>query len=529
MVQPEAPLSKAPRRRPTKKVAALSLALAAVLALGWCDFRGEPARQVTQVQSLRQEALLLAGGGKARILPVQGVEKAGYPPRRPEAQPGDVPLHARALVLQAGDATLALVSMDLLEIPEALSEEIRRAVASLGVDDVVVAATHVHSSVGGYDHNLAARLAATGSFSPDQFRNLVQTAVDAIGQGKGNLRPVTLRGATSLVSGVKSINRSEKGGPVGGQLSLLALDDLVTGAPVATAFTFEAHATTLPRRSPTLDPDFPGRAASIIEEATGATALFFQGAAGDQRAEPLDDGKGSGTGEAKASQTYRAERIAALLADTALSIREYAKSLDASLGMEFHRGTFNLPKAQAPSTVPGALVRPSSRILDAILMDTAQLEILSLGGLTIAFVPGEPTWYAGQNLRRFVSRRMGGVPRERVPLVSLANGYVGYMESGQRRREGVGESKRSLWEADLESRMTEALGKLLPEAPSPGSPAAGKLPALPAPSAFEAARPRTHPDGGEDSPSSVTSEAQGEAPAGSPAPAPQAPSFPRAQ
>ena len=44
--------------------------------------------------------------------------------------------------------------------------------------------------------------------------------------------------------------------------------------------------------------------------------------------------------------------------------------------------------------------------------------------------------------------------------MGLVDGYIGYIETDERRRGGLGESKRALWAPGLEKRLADGLAEL---------------------------------------------------------------------
>lgn len=420
--------------------------LLACLLWGFCGPRSERPRQSEITARVHGKGELSAGAGRTALSLVSSVARAGYPPPRPTAQGQDTPLMARALVLRVGQIAIGLVSLDLLEVSQELSEAIETRARELGVQATLVAATHVHSSLGGCDRNLAAQIAALGQFDRDQEREVIDRAVEALSIAAGNLQPATARWGSRPLSGLNR-NRAEPDGPIDRDLRVLAFDSLPSGARLATIFSFDAHPTLVARRSARLDADFPGRGAALIEARDGGTALFFQGAAGDAGATPPE-----------VESLSKSEAMAARLAEEVAQALEHAATLplsEASLA----RARIALPHAQPPSTVPRLLSRPAAKILEAVLMDRADLTLLRLGPLTLFAVPGEPTFFVGQTLREAFAHA------QNAPLlfIGLAHGYVGYVESAQRRAEGRGESRRALWDADLEARVTEGFELLLNE------------------------------------------------------------------
>src|SRR5690606_16781916 len=69
-------------------------------------------------------------------------------------------------------------------------------------------------------------------------------------------------------------------GPRDPEVHVLRLDRL-DGSPLAAVVHFGCHPITVGPDNDRITPDFPGVVKQIVAEATGATCLFLQGAAGD--------------------------------------------------------------------------------------------------------------------------------------------------------------------------------------------------------------------------------------------------------
>src|SRR5512133_1234044 len=109
------------------------------------------------------------------------------------------PVGARALVLKAPGCRLAVVSADLLLVNDALEALVRARVQDLGLNGLVLAATHTHAGPGGYFRNVVFEHVGTAPFDPD-VRDAVVTAIaDAIRRAVAALGPVELSVARGRV------------------------------------------------------------------------------------------------------------------------------------------------------------------------------------------------------------------------------------------------------------------------------------------------------------------------------------------
>ncbi|HEY3446336.1 MAG TPA: neutral/alkaline non-lysosomal ceramidase N-terminal domain-containing protein, partial [Myxococcales bacterium] len=230
-----------------------------------------------------------AGAAKVELDAALPATVAGYPPPRPTAKTSG-PLSARAVVLAANDQEVGLVSAEVLEIPARVAKAVRARARALGLADAAVAATHTHSSFGGYDRNPVAEIGATGSWEQAREDALTARLVEALEKAHQALAPAQLRAAQVPLPGIL-YNRDRDGAPNDDLLTVLAVDD-AQGKAVARVVVFGSHATVLGRDVKALDGDWPGRTMRGLEADGGGVALLLQGAMGDQSSDPPKDGEG---------------------------------------------------------------------------------------------------------------------------------------------------------------------------------------------------------------------------------------------
>src|SRR5262249_35941555 len=158
-----------------------------------------------------------------------------------------------------------------------LVADIRGAVEELGLSALWVAATHSHSSEGGYDRGLLAQLAGTGRYRAEVRAAVVEAAAKALRQAAAGLAPATLESGRGGFPELAA-PRSEGMAP-DGRLTRLGFRAL--GGPIAQVIIFAAHPTLLPRQLDALSPDFPGLFSSQQESSGAGITLFLQGGVGN--------------------------------------------------------------------------------------------------------------------------------------------------------------------------------------------------------------------------------------------------------
>jgi hypothetical protein len=186
------------------------------------------------------------------------------------------PLFARALVLDYPDqGATAIVVLDLLAVHPWMATELRlRAHETLGIpeDALILSATHDHAAPVGLRSGMFSRL--------DQplAEKTVTACLQALQRAWDSRRPATLKATSVPVEGV-AMNRRDPNGPLDPTLRVLLLD--ADAGPIASLLNFACHATVLNGQNLQITAEFPGVACRIVEAATGAPAVYLQGACGD--------------------------------------------------------------------------------------------------------------------------------------------------------------------------------------------------------------------------------------------------------
>jgi neutral ceramidase len=414
--------------RPLLPVILLTVGAAYALASwNWCG-RWEESAPVLSGQ-VKAQGPLRAGAARVDLVPFYPAVVAGYPPPRPEASQANPPLHARAVVLQVGEARVGLVSVELLSVTAPLVEQIRSRASDLGLNGVLVFATHAHSSFGGYDSRLVAQLVGTGRYRESSVNAVVSAANQALHQATAALTDVTLE-VGQAADPALVVSRS------GGETPDGALTRVVLrggSGPVAELLLFAAHPTLVPRQREYVDPDYPGRL-SELREAQGAVVLVLQGAVGNASV-AFNEGQG----------VERAVGFAQAVSSLAEKAAPLASANPVRLALA--RAEVALPRPDASRLVPAFTRAAGNNLLCNSASRTAEVSALALGPLELLALPGEPTTGAGRVLRQSTGA---------TGVLGLASDYVGYVETPELVAEAAGESKRQYYGATLLDRLGAA-------------------------------------------------------------------------
>jgi hypothetical protein len=311
-------------------------------------------------------------------------------------------------------------------VPDALEAAVRERVQHLGLNGLALAATHTHASPGGYWNNVFGEHVGTAPFDPRMQEVIVAGVADAIGRAVAALGPAELAVGRRRVDGLV---RNRSGGPVEGRL-LVARLSRPGGEPVAEVAVFAAHPTTLGRDNHRISGDWPGR---FVRSGDRGMRLLLQGAIGDQSVRL--------PGDEPATPEQYAEALAREVEATRLEAVPQA-------GFAFATADVVLP-APSPGALPPLLRSAARNLAYESLPDTARVFAVRIGPATLALVPAEPVAEVAEAWRAEAGAD--------VEIVSLAGGYVGYVESPAVMEERKGESVRTYYGPELAARLARGI------------------------------------------------------------------------
>ncbi|MGO9829220.1 MAG: neutral/alkaline non-lysosomal ceramidase N-terminal domain-containing protein [Myxococcaceae bacterium] len=415
--------------RPGRAALLLGLPLLALLGLAGsldvCASRasGSPRVELAAVG----EGPLLAGAASRPLAVPLPAAVAGYGVPRASASAVAFPVRASALVVEAGQVRVGVVTLDVLVGDAALEKAIRQAAMPLGLTEVWVAVTHTHSGPGGYASNPLVQVAGTGLLHRRVREAVVAAAAGALRDANQARRPVSLRFGEATLP--ELVGAREMPQDVDARLSRLVFNG--EAGPVAQLLVFACHPTLVPRPPAGLDADWPGRLAEAEAARGHGVTLVLQGAVGN--VSPALHGEG---GE-------RLERFVAALgaAVDGLPLAEVPP------GLSVARVSVQLPGPDAERLVPRVLRPLSDNVLCAAAPSLASVGLLQLGPLVLLGVPAEPSAAAGRVLEEAAGARR---------VVSLVNGYLGYVETPEHLERGEGEAERQLLGAGFLDALAQA-------------------------------------------------------------------------
>jgi hypothetical protein len=225
-------------------------------------------------------ANLKAGYARQIISPPKGIYLIGYGDRLLGNRGINDDLTATALTLGDGRSQVVIISCDLLAINEITMEQVEKVVKTR----IILCCSHTHSGPIVY----ADKHSSLKNLKYSKF--LISKLIEVIKESQKNLEPVSLSCAYS--SSEIAVNRREHktdgstvigknpGGIVDRSIGILQARN-IKGQPLVTLVNFACHNVVLGPKNLLVSADWAGSMRRKIENSTGTTCLFIQGAAAD--------------------------------------------------------------------------------------------------------------------------------------------------------------------------------------------------------------------------------------------------------
>ncbi len=241
--------------------------------------------------SADSQRTLTAGVSRVVITPPVGIRMLGYTVQEECSQGIERDLTATALVLSDGQTHAAILALDVLFVPMMHADRIRMEIATrvpIAAENVLINGSHTH--LGPMFPGWQQEESPQRELQKRYIESLGDVLAGAVQTAWQNRRPARLGSAKG--SAPLGVNRRENvpnegviigenlDGPIDRTVDVLRIDEL-DGKPLAVVMSAACHTIVLGPKTLSLSPDFIGPARELVEQGTGATALFLQGAAGN--------------------------------------------------------------------------------------------------------------------------------------------------------------------------------------------------------------------------------------------------------
>jgi len=247
-------------------------------------------------------AQLRAGVAKVEITPPEkGTPLSGYAARTSGSIGLLAPLYARALVLECGEKRMALVSLDLIELPS--ERVVAEAQRRWGIGLTLLAASHTHEGP-----NFPSKRWPEPDGGKIALRRTEERILEAIEKAAAAMFPARLSVARGEITlGYHRLVMQPNGrrkplfqnperfpiGPVDPTVAIIRVEDTDAGTTRALVVGYACHATCQGSRNLLIGPDYPGAMAAKVERVLStsqgqdaratiepALCLFVQGGGG---------------------------------------------------------------------------------------------------------------------------------------------------------------------------------------------------------------------------------------------------------
>ena len=388
---------------------------------------------------------LRAGAARVDISPPEdaGLPMSGYAGRQQGSQKIHDPIYVRALVLDNGISRAAIVTWELIGVPDSAWARVSQRVASeagIPVASLMLAAVHNHSAPSPRD-----AYGESSSKAAAYTEKLENATVDAVRQAQAKLQPARVGVGTGRA--YLNINRREympdrewwwlgknPDGPSDKTVSVIKFEG-ASGKPIAFFVNYAVHAVILGPENLQVTGDLPGATSRFVEqfyresrnqtsgrprgdagyylqpraantvEGEGVVALWTSGPAGDQN--PLAVARGS--------DFTLVDAAGQVLGEEVIRVAGNIKTVPEA----------RLWTAQQVVTCPGQQVEPGPRPRKEYKFAAAdpvnlRLGLLMINDIALASVSGEVLTMIHEHLKK-------ESPFRHTILVTHANGLSGYI------------------------------------------------------------------------------------------------------
>jgi neutral ceramidase len=382
---------------------------------------------------------LQAGAAKVDITPAAdaALPMSGYASRKEGFKGIHDHIYARAIVLSDGATTAALVSWELIGVPDKTWEEISQRVSrEIGIRPEYLLLTAVH------DHSAPAPFGLYGNDAPKSavyMKQVADATLEAIRKAKANLQPAKIGIGTGKA--YVNINRREYSeasgwslgfnldGPSDKTVTVVRFDAL-SGKPIALLVNYAVHAVVMGPENYQISGDLAGATSRYVEnyyrqkpedaprsdagpaieprpaeKAEDMVALWTSGAAGDQN--PISMARGENFG--------LVDSLGQILGEEAVRV---ASGIHGST--EAHlSGKQEVVTCPGRKPAAGPLPRKDFAWEDADPV-TIRLSLLGVNDIAFAGVSGEVLTMINEHLKR-------ESPVRHAVMLTHANGSSGYI------------------------------------------------------------------------------------------------------
>jgi len=400
----------------------------ALVLLFVCSFVGSVAWCADEPAALR------VGTARVEITPEKPVQMSGYSSRKDLSTGVHDPLSARVLAFEAGGKRLVLVSVDIIGFYEGTADYFREALLAeygLAPSELFLCAIHTHSAPTptidkekGHPNNV------------EYTEKLRGDLVKVVGQALGRMHPAEVGigvGSCPVGSNRRELRINKEGessivlgrnpnGPTDKEVLVMKVSR-PDGAPLAVAFDYATHATSLGPGNYVISGDVIGLAEQFVEKIVGADAIApaFVGASGNIdpwfRVLPEFNAEPGWVPEPVLLGTFLGEEVV-----------HVCRAIDSNVAMS--RIASNLAILDLPAKASGVLSGGGASTAPFVVT------VARLGDVAFVGLGGEVLTEIGMAIK-------AGSPCRHTFVITHCNGAAGYLAPGELHVEGGYEVRSS--------------------------------------------------------------------------------------
>ena len=385
----------------------------------------------------QRDHLLKAGAAQVEITPEPGIPLTGFIARLGSSTGIHDPLFARSLALETEGQRVLVITCDLLALDAEFVCSVRAAIreaTDFPECNILIACTHTHSGPA------TIFLRDCGEVDRQYLDRLRLALLEVAQKALANLQDARMRSGQGHSSqGVR--NRRQPGEPIDPDVGVISFQDQ-SGGYLAILVNYACHPVCLDHTNRLISADYPGVLQRTLQEQTGAVVLFTNGATGDLN--PERKGSFEIAEELGANLTAETLRILSTSAYQDCAVLQVNSEIidlpllpvlsSDALDREADRCRQALAEAEAVRDVlQGRMQKAMIGWTKTTLVDVMQgivptrvsveLQVIQLGGVILAGIPGELFSELGKEIKRSASCQ--------VMVVGYANGDIGYIPTRQ--------------------------------------------------------------------------------------------------
>lgn len=388
------------------------------------------------------------GTASINITPSVGTWMGGYSARDRGSEDIHDDLYAKVMVFSDGETKAAIVTCDLIGITEESTAAVRALVeeqCDIPGNHVMITCSHTHSGPTTREWRYDA------PFNDAYMRELERKLAGGVHVANSRLQAVVAGLGTGsfplavnrrLIVDGKTQMQANPEGVVDRTVSVLRFD-AEDGTPLATAFHYSCHSTSMGASNYAISADYSGGAKAFVEETYGAghTASFLLGCCGNTRPNFTSDGR-----RFRSATFEELESVWRGLGAEVVSVRETIDCAPLE-GVAVAQRVVTVPLREIPDasfykqaleteTWPDTQERINrdslkwvrNRVADyesgnLLLEPKAEIQVIRVGNLIFASFPGEVFIEYGLAVQERVKAELG----LEALHVELANGMIGYV------------------------------------------------------------------------------------------------------